>query len=180
MKFMLVVILSVGMGLDPGLDADRSSTIEFTESAGGQPAPTFRSEAQPIEVKDVMGSVLATTESFRLLTDLTESRLAACKSTRPDMPDAHFDPAEFADRVGSLNLAVFDGKEVNFTFRTTTDGPEYALTVNAPKGDGVQVTSSESGKLVLSATGARLSVTREKTEMFSCPGAADFTIILSP
>ena len=179
MKFMLVVILSVGMGLDPGPDADRSSTIEFTESAGGQPAPTFRSEAQSIEVKDVMGSVLATTESFRLLTDLTESRLAACKSTRPDMPDARIDPAEIADRVGSLNLVVFDGKEVNFTFRTTTDGPEYALTVNAPKGD-VQVTSSESGKLVLSATGARLSVTREKTEMFSCPGAADFTIILSP
>lgn len=127
-----------------------------------------------------MGAVLVTAEPFRLLTDLTESRLAGCQSTRPDLPDARIQPEEIADRAGSLALAVFEEGEASFTFRTVTDGTEYAITMNGFKSGAVEVSRAESGRLVLSATGAPLSVIRDRTEMFSCAGAADFTITVSP
>lgn len=155
------------------------STAEFAESAGGGGAPTFRSEPQPVTVKKAMGAVLVTAEDFRLRTALT-SRLAECQSTRPDLPEARIQPDEIADRVGTLNLAVFDQKQVNFTFRTTTHGTEYALTVDGSKPNAVQVSLSPSGALVLSATGAPMSVIRDKAETFSCPGAAAFTIRIEP
>jgi hypothetical protein len=126
-----------------------------------------------------MGAVLATAESFRMLTDLIEPRLAGCRSTRPDLPDARILPGEIADRVGSLNLAVFEDGQVNLTFRTTTNGPEYAITLRSESGV-VQVSRAASGELVLVGTGAPLSVTRERAEMFTCDGAADFTIRLVP
>jgi hypothetical protein len=86
-----------------------------------------------------MGGVLVTAEPFRLLTDLTESRLAGCQSTRPDLPDARIQPEEIADRIGSLALAVFEEGEVSFTFRTTTNGAEYAITMDGTKSGPVQV-----------------------------------------
>jgi hypothetical protein len=127
-----------------------------------------------------MGAVLVTAESFRLLTDLTESRLAGCQSIRPDLPDAQIQPEEIADRVGSLALTVFEEGEVSFTFRTTTNGTEYAITMNGTKSGAVEVSRAESGELVPSATGAPLSVIRDRAEMFTCAGAADFTITVSP
>jgi hypothetical protein len=133
-----------------------------------------------VSVQEAMGAILVTTDSFRLLTDLAEPRLTGCTSTRPDLPDARILPGEIADRVGSLNLAVFENGQVNFSFRTTTDGAEYAITMNASRPDLIQVTRSDSGELVLTATGGPLSVVREKTETFSCADVADFTITLLP
>lgn len=156
--------------------AQETWTVEFTDAG----APTFRSEPQPVTVQEAMGALLATTESFRLLADFTDSRLARCASTRPDLPDARIQPTEIADRVGSLNLALFEGGQVNFTFRTTTNGTEYAITMNASGPDAVEVVRSDSGELVLSATGAPLSVVRDQVEMFSCTGVADFTIRWTP
>jgi hypothetical protein len=127
-----------------------------------------------------MGGVLVTAEPFRLLTDLTESRLAGCQSTRPDLPDARIQPEEIADRIGSLALAVFEEGEVSFTFRTTTNGAEYAITMDGTKSGPVQAVARQSAELVLSATGAPLSVIRDRAEMFTCARAADFTIRLAP
>lgn len=160
-----------------GLAAQETGTVEFVDDGA---APTFRAEPQPVTIREAMGAVLATSESFRLLTDLTGSRLAGCESTRPDLPDARIDPAEIADRVGSLNLAVFEDGQANFTFRTTTGGTEYAITMNASESEAVQVTRADSGELILSATAAPLSVTRDKAETFSCVEAADFAIRLTP
>lgn len=154
-------------------------TVEFSESSGGE-SPTFRSDPQPVTVREAMGAVLVTAESFRLLTDLTETRLTECQSTRPDLPDARIQPEEIADRVGSLALTVFEKGEVSFTFRTTTNGTEYAITMNGTQSGAVQVSRAESGELILSATGAPLGVIRDRAEMFTCAGAADFTIRLAP
>jgi hypothetical protein len=116
---LLVGILSIGiLGGPAPLGAQEQdapaggSTAEFAESAGDGGAPTFRSESQPVTVKDAMGAVLVTAEEFRLRTALTESRLAECRSTRPDLPEARIQPDEIADRVGTLALAVFDQKHV--------------------------------------------------------------------
>lgn len=187
LQLLLVGVLSVGpaVGASP-LGAQsvqpRPSgawTVVFSESPGGE-SPTFRSEPQPVAVREAMGAVLVTAESFRLLTDFTDSRLARCQSTRPDLPDARIQPEEIADRVGSLALAVFQEGEVSFTFRATANGTEYAITMNGTKSGTVQVSRAQSGELVLSATGAPLSVIRDRAEMFTCAGAADFTIRLAP
>ena len=69
---------------------------------------------------------------------------------------------------------------MNSTFRTTTDGTEYAITMTASGPDVVQVMPADSRELTLSATGAPLSVIRDKVEMFSCAGVADFMITLTP
>ena len=186
---LLAGILSVGPTVGTGQEAEPPQggegspgawTVEFSESPGDGSVPTFRSEPQPANVREAMGAVLVTAESFRLLTDLTESRLAGCQSTRPDLPDARIQPEEIRDRVGSLNLTVFEDGKVAFTFRTTTGGTEYAITMNGFKSGAVEVSRAESGRLVLSATGASLRVIRDRTEMFSCAGAADFTITVSP
>ena len=186
LQLLLVGILSVGPAVGTGpLEAQSVQqvpsgawTVEFSESPGGE-SPTFRSEPQPVTVREAMGAVLVTAESFRLLTDLTESRLAGCQSTRPDLPDARIQPEEIADRVGSLTLAVFEKGEVSLTFRTTTNGTEYAITMNGTQSGAVQVSRAESGELVLSATGAPLSVIRDRAEMFTCAEAADFRIRLA-
>jgi len=159
-----------------GIAAQEEWTVEFSDAG----APTFRAKSQPISVREAMGAILATTDAFRLMTDLTDARLTGCTSTRPDLPDARIQPEEIADRIGSLSLAVFENGQVNFTFRTTTDGTEYAISLSGPARDLVQVTREDSGGLVLSATGAPLGVIRDKVEMFQCPGAADFTIRLMP
>lgn len=156
-----------------------SWTLEFLEPQGGE-SPTFRSEPQPVTLRNTMGADLVTAESFRLLTDLTEVRLAGCQSTRPDLPDARPLPEEIADRVGSLTLVVFEEGQVSFTFRTTTNGTEYALTMNGFEPGVVHTLREESGELVLSATGAPLSIIRDRTETFTCVDAADFTIRLVP
>jgi hypothetical protein len=187
LQLSLVGVLSVSLAVGAGpLEAQSVQpapsgawTVEFSESPGDK-SPTFRSEPQPVTVREAMGAVLVTAESFRLLTDLTESRLAGCQSTRPDLPDARIQPDEIADRIGSLALAVFEEGQVSFTFRTTTNGTEYAITMNGTKSGAVQVSRAESGELVLSATGAPLSVIRDRAEMFTCAGAADFTIRLTP
>ncbi len=187
LQLLLVGLLSVGpaVGAAP-LEAQSVQpapsgawTVKFSESSGGE-SPTFRSEPQPVAVREAMGAVLVTAESFRLLTDFTDSRLAGCQSTRPDLPDARIQPEEIADRVGSLALAVFEEGEVSFTFRTTTNGTEYAITMTGTQSGAVQVSRAQSGELVLSATGAPLSVIRDRAEMFTCAGAADFTITVSP
>lgn len=157
-----------------------ASTVEFAESAGRGGAPTFRSEAQPVTVQDAMGAVLVTAEEFRLRTVRTDSWLAECQSMRPDLPDARVQPDEIADRVGSLSLAVFDQKQVNFSFRATTDGTEYVLTVDGSQADSVKVTASPSGALVASVTEAPMTVVRNKEESFYCPAAAAFTIKIEP
>ena len=175
------VALLIGIGTHvagvTGLVAQEAWTVEFVDDGA---APTFRAESQPISVREAMGAILATTDAFRLMTDLTDARLTGCTSTRPDLPDARIQPAEIADRIGSLSLVVFENGQVNFTFRTTTDGTEYAITMGGLGPVLVQVTHVDSGELVLSATGAPLRVIRDKTEMFQCAGAADFTIRLMP
>lgn len=174
---LLVGALCIGVGAGPYLTVGPiAPTIEFS----GPPGDTFRSDPQAVEMHEMGGSVLATTDSFRLLTDVTEARLSTCQSTRPDLPDESFDPAEVEDRVGTLSLAVFDKEKVNFSFRSTEGTPEYVLTVEAEEDDDLELSSEESGRLVVSATDARLNVTRDKVLTFYCPGAADFTIILSP
>jgi len=64
---------------------------------------------------------------------------------------------------GCLALTVFEEGDVSFTLS-----------------GAVQVSRVESGELVLSATGAPLSVIRDRAEMFTCAAAADFTITVSP
>ncbi len=187
LQFLLVGVLSVGpaVGASPlGAQSVQPApsgawTVEFSESPGGE-SPTFRSDPQPVTVREAMGAVLVTAEPFRLLTDLTESRLAGCQPTRPDLPDARIQPEEIADRIGSLALAVFEEGEVSFAFRTTTNGAEYAITMDGTKSGTVQVSRAQSGELVLSATGAPLSVIRDRAEMFTCAGATNFTIRLAP
>jgi len=173
-----LMLLAIGHAAGvTGLDAQQTWTLEFTDNGTG---PTFLAESQPVTVQDVMGSTLASTDSFRLQTHFTDARLAGCESTRPDLPDAVIVPTEVTDRVGSLSLAVFEDGQVNYSFRTTDDGAEYAITMNANNPDAVEVVRAVSGELLLLATGAPLSVTRNKTEMFSCTGAADFSIKLAP
>ena len=75
-----------------GLVAQEEWTVEFSDAG----APTFRAESQPISVREAMGAILATTDAFRLVTDLTDARLTGCTSTRPDLPDARIQPAEIA------------------------------------------------------------------------------------
>lgn len=188
LQFLLVGVLSVGpaVGASP-LGAPRACSRHRPEHGPSSSlnhlaaeSPTFRSDPQPVTVREAMGAVLVTAEPFRLLTDVTESRLAGCQPTRPDLPDARIQPEEIADRIGSLALAVFEEGEVSFTFRTTTNGAEYAITMDGTKSGTVQVSRTQSGELVLSATGAPLSVIRDRAEMFTCAGAADFTIRLAP
>ncbi|MCK5490164.1 MAG: hypothetical protein KAI98_09245 [Gemmatimonadetes bacterium] len=187
LQFLLVGVLSVGpaVGASPlGAQSVQPApsgawAVEFSESPGGE-SPTFRSDPQPVTVREAMGAVLVTAEPFRLLTDLTESRLAGCQPTRPDLPDARIQPEEIADRIGSLTLAVFEEGEVSFTFRTTTNGAECAITMDGTKSGTVQVSRAQSGELVLSATGSPLSVIRDRAEMFTCAGATNFTIRLAP
>lgn len=185
-RVLLVGILSLGLvgvaplgalGVQPA--SSEAWTLAFIESPGGK-SPTFRSDPQPVSVRKAMGAVLVSVDSFRLLTDFTAPRLAGCQSTRPDLPDARIHPGEIADRVGSFTLAVFEKGMVSFTFRTTTNGTEYAITMKGMGSDAVQVSRAESGELVLSATAAPLSVIRDRSEMFTCTGAADFTIRLAP
>lgn len=175
--FVLIVIAFGHLVGVAGLDAQETWSIEFTDDGA---APTFRAESQAVTVREAMGAVLVTAESFRLLTDFTDSLLAGCSSTRPDLPDARIQPEEIRDRVGSLSLAVFEDGKVNFTFRTITGGTEYAITMNGSGRDAVQVTRADSGELVLSGTETPLSVIRNKAEMFYCNDAAHFTIRLSP
>ena len=52
--------------------------------------------------------------------------------------------------------------------------------MNATNSNTVQVVRSDSGELILSATEAPLSLTRDKAETFSCTGAADFSMRLVP
>ena len=186
-RVVLVGLLSLGLaGVAVSLEAQSEGggasgewTLEFLESPDDA-SPTFRSEPQSVTIREAMGAVLATAESFRLLTDLTESRLAVCESTRFDLPDSRILPGEIVDRVGSLDLAVFEAGQVSFTFRTTTDGTEYAITMNGYKPGDVDVSRAESGEIVLAATGAPLMVIRDRAETFICDGAADFTIRLAP
>ena len=126
LQFLLVGVLSVGpaVGASPlGAQSVQPApsgawTVEFSESPGGE-SPTFRSDPQPVTVREAMGGVLVTAEPFRLLTDLTESRLAGCQSTRPDLPDARIQP--------------------------TTNGAEYAITMDGTKSGTVQVSRASPG-----------------------------------
>jgi hypothetical protein len=152
-------------------------TLEFAESGG---APTFRSEAQTVTLQDVMGSALVTAEEFRLRTEGMTGWLAGCQSMRPDLPDARILPTEIADRVGKLSLAVFNEEQVNFSFRSTTDGTEYVLTVDGSQADSVAVSTASSGALTATVTAAPMIVVRNKEESFHCPNGADFTVKIEP
>ena len=157
--------------------AESGSTVAFTGSGG---APTFRSDAQTATLKDMMGSVLATADEYRLRAEGMESWLAGCQSMRPDLPDARILPAEIAELVGSLNLAVFNQEQVNFSHRSTKDDAEYVLTVDGSQADSTVVSAAASGALTATVTGAPMLVVRNKEESFHCANGADFTVKIEP
>ncbi len=69
LQLFLVGILSVGPAVGAGAEADLPQklgkgspgawTVELSESPGGE-SPTFRSEPQPVTVREAMGAVLVT------------------------------------------------------------------------------------------------------------------------
>jgi hypothetical protein len=123
-----------------------------------------------------MGAVLVRAESFRLLTALSATSAATCRSLRPDLPDARIRPEEFADRVGTVTLAVFDGKQVNLSFRTTVGSPEYAVTLDGLQASDVRVSPTGDGGVVVSVSDVPLTVTRDRTESFYCSSSAGFSV----
>lgn len=155
-----------------------SPFIDFAESAPDLSSPTFRSVRQAARILEPTGAVLATAESFRLLTVLSPSVLATCSSTRPDLPDSRIRTEEVADRVGTLTVAVFSESQVNFSFRTTDGSPEYAISVNGLQARDVQVSDDASGELVARVLGAHIMLIRDATEYFNCTGGGDYEVTL--
>ena len=167
---------------DPIREATDSFTggpfVDFAESAPDLSSPTFRSSRQAARILEPTGAVLATAESFRLLTVLSPSVLATCSSTRPDLPDSRIRPEEVADRVGTLTVAVFSESQVNFSFRTTDHSPEYAISVNGLQARDIQVSDDKSGELVARVLGAHIMLIRDATEFFNCTGGGDYQVTL--
>ena len=177
---ILVQLLGVGIVVNATpIYAQALFPGEMKLEFSGSNFPTFQSEPQPVKVMEAMGAVLVTADSFRLLTNLTDIRLEGCQSTRPDLPDAQIFPEEIADRTGSLNFAVFAEGKSSFTFRTTTGGAEYAISMGDFKPAEAQVTRTDSGEIILSATGVSLNITRDLEQTFVCNAAGDFTIRLA-